>query len=61
MSIKDDVKDVANEVKDIKHKGSFALELLSDLKAQNKRLFIANVLLASALIISLLIIFLGGK
>lgn len=61
MSFKDDVKDVSKEVKEIKVKSSFALELLSDLKAQNKRLFIANVLLALALIISLLIILIGGK
>ena len=40
---------------------SFALELLSDFKAHNTRLFIANILLATALMITLIILFVGGK
>lgn len=54
MSIKEDVKEVQEEVKDLKTcKGSFAMELLHDLKQTNRKLIIANILLGIALIIAI--------
>ena len=43
MSLKDDVLDMKDEIKDIK-KESFAYELLQDQRKQNKRLFIILIL-----------------
>ena len=40
---------------------SFALDIMRTLKQDNNKLFIANILLATALVISLLINFLGGR
>ena len=55
MSIKEDVKEVQEEVKDLKaSKGSLAMELLHDLKQSNSRLIIANILLGIALIIAII-------
>lgn len=54
MSIKEDVKEVQEEVKDLKaSKGSLAMEILHDLKQTNSRLIIANILLGIALIIAI--------
>ena len=54
MSIKEDVKEVQEEVKDLKaSKGSLAMEILHDLKQTNSKLIIANILLGIALIIAI--------
>lgn len=57
MSIKEDVKEVQEEVKNLKqetNKGSFFMELLHDLKETNKKLLVANILLAIALFIAII-------
>ena len=58
MSIKEDIKDIQEEVKELKqenYKGSFFMELLHDLKQTNRKLLIANILLAIALIIAIIL------
>ena len=55
MSIKEDVKEIQEEVKDLKnYKGNFFMELLHDLKETNRKLLIANILLAIALFIAVI-------
>ena len=57
MSIKEDVKEVQEEVKNLKqetNEGSFFMELLHDLKETNKKLLVANILLAIALFIAII-------
>ena len=58
MSIREDINDIKKEVEDVKaetnKEPSLAMTILKEFKAQNKRLFIANILLAAALIISII-------
>lgn len=59
MGIREDINDIKKEVEDVKaetnKEPSLAMIILKDLKKQNKRLFICNILLAIALIISIII------
>lgn len=59
MGIREDINEIKKEVEDVKtetnKEPSLAMIILKDLKQQNKRLFICNILLAIALIISIII------
>lgn len=58
MSLKDDIKDVSNEVKEVQEQHSLAWDILTMLKKQNKSLMLSNIILAICLSIALMIIIL---
>ncbi len=56
MSIKEDVKEIQEEVKDIKeYKGSFAMEILHDYKQENKALKIIAISTSLVSILALIV------
>ena len=56
MTLKQDIEDTKKEIKNIQDNNhSIAWELLKDLKKTNIRLFIANIVLVIALIISIVL------
>ena len=56
MNLKDDINDVANEVKEIKQTKSFAYEMLKDARKENDLLkVILTISIISNIIIALLL------